>query len=188
MLYGREKECRRIGEMIGEARDGNGGVLLLHGEIGIGKSALLDSAAGQADGMLVLRGSGVQSEAELPFAALHQLLRPLLGRLDRLPEPQAAALRSVFGLMPRQPVDRLLVALGALTLLSEAAEQQPILCLIDDGQWLDEPSTETVRFVAKRLAAEKIAMVIAARPDGIDRYPGTPELTVTGLEPRSARE
>jgi DNA-binding CsgD family transcriptional regulator len=188
MLYGREQECRRIEELIGAACDGNGGVLVLHGEIGIGKSALLDRAATQADGLLVLRGSGGPSQAELPFAALHQLLRPLLGRLDRLPEPQADALRSAFGLMPLQPVDRLLVALGALTLLSEAAEQQPILCLVDDGQWLDEPSAETVWFLAKRLATEKIAMLIAVRPDGLDRYPGAPELPVTGLEPAAAAE
>ncbi|HEU4946378.1 MAG TPA: AAA family ATPase [Kribbella sp.] len=182
MLYGRATEKQAIEQLIADARRGESGLLVLRGDVGVGKSALLDHAAGCGHGMLVLRGYGVQSEAELPFAALHQLLRPLLSRVDALPGPQAAALRSAFGLISLQPADRLQVALGALTLLSEAAEEQPVLCLVDDGQWLDQPSVDTLWFVANRLVSEPISMLLALRSGTVDLFPGTTELPLTGLD------
>jgi DNA-binding CsgD family transcriptional regulator len=186
MLYGRQPERRRIQDLIGSLVDGDPGVLVVRGEAGSGKSALLDEAASFRPDVRVLRGYGVHGQAELPFAALHQLLRPLLDRIDHLPAPQAAALRGAFGLETAADPDRMLVGLGALTLLSEAAEDQPMLCVIDDAQWLDVPSADTLWFVAGRLVAERIGLLFAVRDD--DLYPAAPQVRLEGLDVAAATE
>ncbi|MFI6833607.1 AAA family ATPase [Kribbella sp. NPDC050241] len=187
MLYGRQPERQRIEHLVGNLTDGNPGLLVIRGEAGAGKSVLLDHAASCAgDAVQVLRGYGVQGEAELPFAALHQLLRPLLDRMDDLPGPQAAALRSAFGLMPSEQVDRMLVGLGTLTLLSEAADERPLLCLVDDAHWLDKPSADTLWFVAGRLVAERIGLIFAARDEQPIQFPAAPEVRLTGLDTAAA--
>src|SRR4051794_28447684 len=137
MLLGRSAETAVIDRLLAAAREGRSGVLVVRGEAGIGKSALLEHAVEQADGFTVLRGVGVESESELGYAALHQVLRPVLDRIDQLPEPQAAALRGAFALSTETVDDRFRVSLAALTILAEAAEERPVLCLIDDAQWLD---------------------------------------------------
>ena len=188
MLYGRRAECDALERLLADARRSRSGVLVVRGEAGAGKSALLDHAAGLAGGMVVLRAAGVQSEAELPFAALHQLLRPVLGLADRLPGPQAAALGAAIGLRPPEATDRFLVSVGVLSLLAEAAEERPVLCLVDEAQWLDRSSAEALTFAARRLEAEGVVCLFAAR-DGDPRdfpAPGLPELRLEGLDPEAA--
>lgn len=167
------------------ARAGHSGVLMVRGEAGIGKTALLDYLVDAASECRVLRAAGVESEIELAHAGLHQLCRPLLDRfdgLDRLPPPQAEALGTAFGLRSGRPPDRFLIGLAVLTLLSEHADDQPLICVIDDAQWLDRASAEVLTFVARRLAAEPIAMVFAARTTGDEQaWAGLPRLTVHGL-------
>ncbi|MFJ2032298.1 AAA family ATPase [Streptosporangium sp. NPDC087985] len=155
---------------------------MIRGEPGMGKSSLLDHAAQAAGGARVLRVAGVETEAKLPFAALHLLLRPALDRLDTLPGPQAAALRGAFGLAAVTESDRFLVGLAALTLLSELAEERPLLCLIDDAQWLDHASASALLFAARRLRSEGVTLLVAARDDQ-DAFPvaGLPELRLGGL-------
>ncbi|MFF4415857.1 AAA family ATPase [Streptosporangium sp. NPDC001559] len=183
MLYGRAAEQAVIDRLLSEARAGRSGALLVRGEPGIGKTALLDHAAtGDAR---VLRGTGIESEAELPFAGLHLLLRPVLDRLDALPEQQERAVRAAFGLAAVQAGDRLLVGLAVLSLLSELAEEGPLLVLVDDAQWLDQASTDALLFAARRLDAEGVVLILAARDpftaQGID------ELVLRGLDaPASA--
>jgi DNA-binding CsgD family transcriptional regulator len=188
MLHGRRAECDALDRLLADARRSRSGVLVVRGEAGVGKSALLGHAAGRADGMAVLRAGGVESEAELPFAALHQLLRPVLGLAGRLPDPQAAALGSALGLGPpgdrASERDRFLVSVAVLSLLAEAAEDRPVLCLVDEAQWLDESSSQALTFAARRLEAEGVALVFAAR-DGDPRdfpAPGLPELRLPGLD------
>ena len=152
----------------------------------MGKTALLDYVAEHASGCRVARVAGVQSEMELAYAGLHQLLTPMLGRLERLPAPQRAALRTAFGLGPESVPDRFLVGLATLSLLADAAEEQPLLCLVDDLQWLDHASAQVLGFVARRLAAESIGLVFAARVPG-DELAGLPELVVEGLQEADAR-
>jgi DNA-binding CsgD family transcriptional regulator len=152
----------------------------------MGKTALLDYVAEHASGCRVARVAGVQSEMELAYAGLHQLLTPMLGRLERLPAPQRAVLRSAFGLGPESVQDRFLVGLATLSLLVDAAEEQPLVCLVDDLQWLDHASAQVLGFVARRLAAESIALVFAARVPG-DELAGLPELVVEGLGEDDAR-
>ena len=152
----------------------------------MGKTALLDYVAEHASGCRVARVAGVQSEMELAYAGLHQLLTPMLGRLDRLPAPQRAALRTSFGLGPESAPDRFLVGLATLSLLADAAEEQPLVCLVDDLQWLDHASAQVLGFVARRLAAESIGLVFAARVPG-DELAGLPELVVEGLQEADAR-
>ncbi|MGD3112933.1 AAA family ATPase [Streptomyces sp. YGL11-2] len=166
---------------------GESGALLLHGEAGIGKTALLEHAAARAQGLRVLRVEGIESEMELGFSGLHQLVLPILQVLDRLPAPQARALRSVFGLVDVPVRDRLTVALATLSVLAEAAADTPLLCLIDDLQWLDQPSVDVLVFAARRLRAEGVAMLFAARGDS----PGStgralPTLHVTGIDRTAA--
>ncbi|HEX8859158.1 MAG TPA: AAA family ATPase, partial [Actinomycetes bacterium] len=189
MLYGRQTERARISALLADASHGRGGVLVIRGHTGIGKSTLLLDAAQQGDGkFMVLRGTGVDSEVELAFAALHQLLRPVLDRLDRLPAPQASALRGAFGLVDRQP-NRFHIELGALSLLAEAAKQQPVLGLVDDAQWLDRASADALVFVARRLRTEPV-LLVAASDDGARRFsaPELPELVLGGLDPVAARQ
>jgi AAA ATPase-like protein len=137
MLVGRSAETAAVDRMLAGARQGRSGVLVVRGEAGVGKSALLDYALGQAGDFEVLRGTGIDVESELPYAALHQILHAQLDRIERLPEPQAAALRAAFALSAETVDDRLRVSLAVLGLLSDLAEDRPLLCLFDDAQWLD---------------------------------------------------
>ena len=179
-LLGRRQECATIDQTIAAVRTGESRVLVVHGAPGVGKTALLDYARRGAAGVRVLRAVGVESEMELPFAALHQLCAPLLELLPRLPEPQRAALETVLGLRAGSPPDRFLVGLAILSLLSEASEREPLLCLIDDAQWMDRASGETLAFVARRLLAESVALLFATRErETVLR--GLPELAVAGL-------
>jgi DNA-binding CsgD family transcriptional regulator len=182
MLQGRAEEIRAIDALLVDARSGVSGVLVIRGEPGMGKSSLLDHAAQAADGASVLRGAGVETEVELPFAALHLLLRPALDRLDTLPGPQAVALRGAFGLAPVAETDRFLVGLATLTLLSELAEERPLLVLIDDIQWFDQASAAALVFASRRLRSEGVTLLIAARDDQA-AFPttGLPELRLGGL-------
>ena len=165
-LRGRESEQVVIASLLDGVRGFRSGVLVLRGQPGVGKSALLEDAQGRAGGVLVLRAVGVESEAEFAFAGLHQLLRPVLDRLDRIPDHLAAALRRAVGVDPVGPGgadDRFLVALAVLALMAEVAEDAPLLCLIDDAHWVDDASITALVFVARRLAAERVALVFAAR-------------------------
>ncbi len=159
---------------------------MVRGEPGVGKTALLDYLAGQARGCRIVRVAGVQSEMELPFAGLHQLCMPLLDRLGQLPDPQHEALRTVFGMSAGPPPDRFLVGLAALGLLSEVAGEQPLVCLVDDEQWLDQASALALGFAARRLAADPVGLVFATREPGAE-LAGLPELAVEGLSERHAR-
>jgi DNA-binding CsgD family transcriptional regulator len=190
VLYGRDPERSRIGELLDGARASRSGVLVISGEPGVGKSALLEDARDQADDMLVLSSAGVESEAQLPFAALHQTVRPILGHVERLPQPQAAALRGALGLTAGGSEDRFLVSLAVLSLLAEAAEERPLVCVIDDAQWLDEASAGALVFVARRIEAEGIVMLFGAREGEVRRFDahGLPELQLGGLDPAAAVE
>ena len=147
MLVGRTAETAAIDRLLAAASEGRSGVLVVRGEAGVGKSALLDHAVEHADGFRVLRGVGVEVESELAYAALHQILRPVFDGIERLPEPQAAALRAAFALSNETVDERFRVSLGVLGLLSEVAEERPLLCLVDDAQWLDQASADALVFV-----------------------------------------
>jgi hypothetical protein len=162
----------------------------LRGELeqpGVGKTALLEHLVEQASGCRVARAAGVQSEMELAFAGLHQLLAPMLDRLERLPAPQCEALRTAFGLGPGPAPDRFFVALAALSLLADVAEEQPLICLVDDARWLDRASAQALAFVARRLEAESVGLVFAARAPS-DDLAGLPELLLEGLHNGDARK
>jgi DNA-binding CsgD family transcriptional regulator len=164
-------------------------VLVVQGEAGIGKTALVDFLVDAASDCRVLRAAGVESEMELPFAGVHQLCSRLLDGLDRLPAPQAEALGTAFGLRAGKPPDRFLIGLAVLTLLSEHAADRPVVCLIDDAQWLDQASAQNLTFVARRLAAEPVVMVFAARTGEADQaWVGLPQLTVHGLSETDAAD
>ncbi|WP_329500271.1 ATP-binding protein [Kitasatospora herbaricolor] len=186
-MRGRNAERERIERLLAEARQGTSGVLLVHGEAGIGKTALLDHAATRADGGRVLRVEGIESEMELAFGGLHQLFLPVLHLVDTLPPPQAEAMRAVFGLSGDGVRDRFTVGLAVLTLLSEAAADGPLLCLVDDAQWLDQPSVDMLTFAARRLRAEGVVMLFAVR-DGAPgaAVKGLPRLLVEGLDRAAA--
>src|SRR5918999_1863074 len=158
-LRGRHSECETLDRILDGVRAGQSRVLVLRGEAGIGKSALLEHLLARASGCRVAPAAGVEAEMELPFAGLHQLCAPLLDRLDRLPDPQIDALRTAFGLSTGEPPDRFLVGLAVLSLLAEVAEERPLVCVIDDAQWLDRASAQVLAFVARRLLAEPVAMV-----------------------------
>ena len=167
MLYGRDAELAQIDRLLARARTGQSGSLSVCGEVGVGKSAILDHAVLVADGMRVLRGTCIESEAELPFAGLHLLLRPVLDRLDVLPGPQADALRGAFGLADVPRTDRFLTGLATLTLLTELADGEPTVCTVDDAHWLDQASATALLFAARRLDAEGIALIFGARDGGL---------------------
>ena len=188
MLYGRDAERSRIAGLLEGARAGRSGVLVLRGEPGVGKSALLEDAREQAGGMTILSGCGIESEAHVPYAGLHQILRPVLSDLDPLPVPQARALRAALGLEAGVADEWFLVSLAVLSLLAEAAERQPLLCLVDDAHWLDDASAESLVFAARRLEAEPIAMLFAAREGEVRSFdaPGLEEVRLTGLDAESA--
>lgn len=185
-LIGRQEDQEIVEALLASAREGRSGALVLVGDPGIGKTALLGHAAARASGLRVLRASGVETEAELAFAALHQLLRPELGRVGALPERQALALRSALGLGGDAGHDRFLVGLATLSLLSEIAEDGPLLCLVDDAHWLDRSSADALLFAARRLDAEGVVLIFAAR-DGFTA-PGLPERRLGPLDAASAAE
>jgi DNA-binding CsgD family transcriptional regulator len=187
MLLDRLPERAVLSGLLDAAQAGRSGVLVVRGEPGVGKTALLEYAAESAAGLHVVRVAGVESEMELAFAALQQLCAPMLDKLAGLPDPQRDALGVAFGLKTGPAPDRFLVGLAVLSLLSEAAEQQPLLCVIDDAQWLDRASAQTLAFVARRLLAEPVALVFATREPG-QEHRGLPELVVRGLRDGDAQE
>ena len=167
-LQGRTVECAQLARLLASARAGASGALVIRGEAGVGKSALLEYLASQASGCAITRAAGVESEMELAFAGLHQVCAPFLDVLDRLPSPQADALRTAFGVHAGPPPGAFLVGLATLSLLSEVAEKRPLVCLIDDLQWLDRASAQVLGFVARRLADESVLVVFAVREPGED--------------------
>jgi DNA-binding CsgD family transcriptional regulator len=185
-LRGRRDECAELDRLREGVRAGRSGVLVVRGEAGVGKTALLEYAVASASDLRVLRAAGVESEMELAFAGLHQLCAPLLDRLDRLPGPQRDALEITFALSAGPVPDRFFVGLAVLGLLSEVAEERPILCVVDDAQWLDRASAQTLLFVARRLVAESVVMLFAARALDDDAE-GLPDLVLEGLRGADAR-
>ncbi len=187
MLRGRHQECETLRGLVDEVRGGGSAVRAGPGEAGVGKTALLDYLAESAADLLVVRTAGLQPETELAFAALHRLCRPVLDRLGRLPDPQRHALGTAFGVEAGPAPDRFLTGLAVLNLLSEAAADRPLVCVIDDAQWLDQASAQAVAFVTRRLGARPVLVVIAARELDADLGP-VPELAVRGLRDADARE
>src|SRR4051812_49232082 len=187
-LQGRSAEHGLLDRLLRNVRGGQSAVLVIRGEAGVGKTALLRHAVEQASGFPATQIAGVESEMELPYAGLHQLCTPVLNRLEELPEPQQVALRVALGLAAGDPPDRFLVALATLGLLSAAAEERPLLCVVDDFQWLDDATARAVGFVARRLLAESVALVLAVRePSDEHRLAGLPELALLGLDAAEAR-
>jgi DNA-binding CsgD family transcriptional regulator len=187
MLLDRLPERAALSQLLDAARAGRSGVLVMRGEPGVGKTALLEDVIASAAGLRVARVAGIESEMELAYAALQQLCAQMLDGLDRLPDPQREALGVVFGLRTGEVPDRFLVGLAALSLLADAANKQPLLCVIDDAQWLDRASAQAMGFVARRLFAEQVALVVATRQPG-GEFRGLPELAVGGLGDGDARE
>ncbi len=190
-LFGRAEECARIDRLLADARTGSSGVLVVGGEPGIGKTALLGHAEARARtaGMTVLAARGVESEAQVPFGGLLELLRPALGALERLPGPQAAALRSALAIGPSREADRFAVGAATLGLLAAQAEDAPVLAVIDDAHWLDEPSLAAVLFAARRLMVDAIAVLVATRrgePRALEEA-GLPRLELAGVDPAAAQ-
>src|SRR5438132_702044 len=185
-LLGRRRERDVLDRVLEAARDGHGGVLALYGEPGVGKTALLDYATEAGADFTVVRAVGVEGEMELAFAAVQQLCSPSLHLVEHLPEPQRVALEVALGLSTGSPPNTFLVGLAVLNLVSEAADEQPLLCLVDDAQWLDRASARVLAFVARRLLAERTAMVFAGR-EVIDTLRGVGELRVEPLNRRDAR-
>jgi DNA-binding CsgD family transcriptional regulator len=186
VLRGRRDERAQLDGLRDGALAGRGGVLMLSGEAGVGKTALLEYAIASATAQQVIRVAGMESEMELAFAGLHQLCAPMLDRLERVPGPQRGALETTFGLSEGAVPDRFLVALAVLSLLSEAAEERPLLCVVDDAQWLDRASADALAFVARRLLAEPVVLLFAARAP-TDSLRGLPELALEGLGIADAR-
>src|SRR3954452_1443159 len=185
-LRGREDELRTLDQLLGAVRGGESRALVLRGEPGIGKTALLEHAVEAAPDFRVARAAGVESEMELAFAALQQLCAPMFDRLEHLPAPQRDALGVAFGLHAGDPPDRFLVGLAALSLFSEVAAEQPLVCVIDDSQWLDRASAQALAFVARRLLAESVALVFGTREPS-EEFSGLTELHVEGLRDSDAR-
>jgi DNA-binding CsgD family transcriptional regulator len=188
-LIGRERECAEIATLLDRARQGRGGSLVIRGESGIGKTALIEYAAGLAHGMTVLRTIGVDAESDLAFAGLFGLVRPVLDHLDQLIDTQARALAGALGLERSSGNDRFLISAAVLGLLAVAAEERSVLCVVDDAQWLDQPSADAISFAARRLAADRIAVVFGAREGEARRFEGSgmPELVLAGLDEEAAR-
>src|SRR5690348_12803041 len=185
-LTDRLSERNMLDRLVEAVRAGQSAALVVRGDPGVGKTVLLDYLAGQASGCRVARAVGVQSEMELAFAGLHQLCGPMLDHLDRLSVPQREALRVAFGVAAGPPPDRFFVGLAVLSLLSEVAGERPLVCLIEDEQWLDQASAQALGFTARRPAADPVALVFAARDPGAE-LAGLPELEVTGLGDSDAR-
>jgi DNA-binding CsgD family transcriptional regulator/Tfp pilus assembly protein PilF len=187
-LLDRELERETLDRLLKGLRAGQSRVLVVRGEAGVGKSVLLEHLSSSAGGCRVVRVTGVESEMELPFAGLHALCGSMLERLSRLPQPQRDALNTAFGLDAGPSPDRFMVGLAVLSLLADVAEDEPLLCIVDDAQWLDRVSAQTLAFVARRLLAERVGLVFSVRDDGTDHpFAGLPELAVTGLGERESR-
>ena len=177
-----------LGQLVADVRGGQSQVLVLRGVAGCGKTALLRQLSAAAQGCRIVWATGVESEMELAFAGLHSLCATLLGRLERLPEPQREALSTAFGMSAGPPPERFLVGLAVLGLLADQAEEQPLVCIVDDAQWLDRVSSQTLAFVARRLLAERVALVFAVREHGdTEVLAGLPELVIPGLAAEHAR-
>ncbi|UBU09106.1 AAA family ATPase [Nonomuraea gerenzanensis] len=187
-LRGRQAECERLDRLVATVQGGRSSVLILRGEPGIGKSALLEHTRDSATGCRLTRAAGVESEMELAFGGLHQLCAPFLDHLPHLPEPQREALSTAFGLSAGTPPDRFLVGLAVLSLLADVAEKEPLICLVDDAQWLDTVSAQTIAFVVRRLLAERIGLVIAVRDHHLEtELAGLPQLDLGRLGDGDAR-
>jgi DNA-binding CsgD family transcriptional regulator len=188
VLLGRRHECSVLDDLVAGVRDGRSAAVVLRGEAGIGKTALLEHVQRSASDFQVATAAGIESEMALDFAGLHQLCTPFLDHLDRLPVPQRDALGTAFGLTSGTPPDRFLVGVAVLNLLADVADERPLLCLVDDAQWLDRISSQTLAFVARRLLAEKVCLVFTMRDQPGDReLAGLPELEVAGLGYDDAR-
>ena len=161
-LWGRRTECEQLDLVLDDARAGTSGAVVIRGEAGVGKTALLDYVGKDAEGFVVRRAAGIQAEMDLGFASLHQLCRPFQDRLSRLPRPQRDALSVAFGLRSGPPPDLFLLGLATLNLLSDTAHTRPLLCLVDDAQWLDHVSAQILGFVARRLPSESIVVLVFA--------------------------
>ena len=189
LLRGRRREQEALERLLARVRSGRSEVLVVRGEPGIGKTALLDYLVERADGCAVLRAAGVQADMELPFAGLQQLFGPMLGSLERLPDLQREAIEVAFGLRSGPPPDRFLVGVAVLGLLAELAEERPVLCVVDDAQWLDRTSAQILGFVARRLLGERVGLVVTERePTDDEIFRGLPKLVVRGLAPEDARD
>lgn len=186
-LRGRAHECETLRNLISTVRSGSCRVLVLRGEAGVGKTALLDYVCEAASGFRIVHLAGVESDMELAFAGLQQLCAPLMNLLDAIPEPQREALNVAFGRGVGETPDRFLVGLAVLSVLAAAADEQPVLCVVDDAQWLDQVSVQTLGFIARRLLAEPVALVFAVR-DQPEPLAGLPELPIKGLSDSDARE
>jgi hypothetical protein len=187
-LRGRQSECESLDGLLADAASGTSRVVVLRGEAGVGKSALLRYAGERASGWRRVSVVGVEAEMELAYSGLHQLCAPMLANLESLPAPQRDALATVFGISSGTAPDPFLVGLATLTLLAEEAERLPLLCLVDDAQWLDQASAQILGFVSRRLLAERVALVAAARTGaGEHVLDGLPELPVDGLRESDAR-
>jgi DNA-binding CsgD family transcriptional regulator len=188
-LLGRRSECAVLDELLTSVRTGPSRALVLRGEAGVGKSALLEYLVAHASGCGIAQATGVESEMELAYAGLQQLCAPCLDRLERLPGPQRDALGRAFGLRDGEAPDRFVVSLAVLSLLSDVAEERPLICIVDDAQWLDAASAQALAFVARRLGGESVGLVLAVRePSGERHFEGLPELAVGGLDDRDALE
>ena len=186
-LFGRHNECLILDGVVAGARAGQSQVLVVRGEAGIGKTALLDYLETNAAGCRIARLAGAEAEMELAYAGLHRICSPFLDRLDRLPDPQRTALSIAFGLIGGDAPDRFMVGLAVLDLLADRAEERPLICLIDDAQWLDRVSAQAVAFVARRLVAERIVLAVAIREPSDERdFVGLPDLTINGLSKADA--
>jgi DNA-binding CsgD family transcriptional regulator len=188
VLRGRRSECESLDTLLESVRANQSRVLVVRGEAGVGKTALLDYLAASASKCRIARAAGIESEMELAFAGVHQLCAPMLHRLGRLADPQRRAIETAFGLSTGEPPDRFLVGLGVLSLLSDAAEDRPLVCIVDDAQWIDRASVQILAFVARRLLAESIALVFAQREpsDELD-FTGLPQMVIAGLGDADAR-
>ena len=186
-LLGRQAECEVLDRLLNDAVEGRSRVIVLRGEAGIGKSALLGYVSERAHGTRLVRAAGVESEMELAYNGLHQLCAPMFDHLERLPQPQRTALETVFGRSEGPAPDRFLVGLATLTLFADAAEHQPLVCIVEDAQWLDQVSAQILAFVARRVLAERLTIVCAARTGtGKEVLAGLPELSLGGLSDTDA--
>lgn len=190
VLLGRERECAWLAELLDDVQNGQSRALVLRGDPGIGKTALLEYATERAEGFRVLRAVGIESESKLAFSGLHQLLLPVLGELDQVPEAAAEALSRSLALAAPGEVNPFLAYAAVLQLLAAAAEREPILAVVDDAHWLDPASAEAITFVARRLEAESVALLFAVREGEATRLDtrGIPDLRVEGLSAEAAHE
>jgi AAA ATPase-like protein len=187
-LRGRQRERAALGQLLLDVRSGRSRALVLWGEPGIGKTALLDDLCARAGDVVLVRGAGVESEAELAFAGLHHLCSQMIEeKLELLPHPQRDAIRIAFGELAGGTPNPFLLGLAVLNRLADIAEERPVLCLVDDAQWLDRATAQTLAFVARRLDAEAVGIVFAVR-EPIAQLDGLPELAVSGLAPEDARD